>query len=256
MNDKLLLKGFSINDSNLAIAIKEVEALISSGEKSYVCFCEANLLKSALYSERITKVLAESSLVYPDGKVMQLLAQIHHRKKIERVTGPDFILEACKYGQIKKWRHFFYGGAEGVVDQLARKLKDKYPDLIVAGTYSPPFLPLTEQQEKNIKELIETTNADLLWVGLGGPKQELWMNEHLNKIDVPVMLGVGAAFDFHSGNRPWAPKWIKKCGIEWLYRTLFGGSKTFFRNIKCVAITGRVLVIDYLKYRILHVQKP
>lgn len=256
MNDKLILKGFKINNSNLTIAVKEVETLISSKQKSYVCFCESNLLKSALYSKRITNVLAESSLVYPDGKVIQLLAQIHHHKNIERVTGPAFMLDACKYGQAKKWRHFFYGGAEGVADQLAEKLQKKYPDMIVAGTYSPPFSPLTEEQEKNIKRMIEEKNTDLLWVGLGGPKQELWMNEHLNKIDVPVMLGVGAAFDFHSGNRRWAPEWMKKCGMEWLYRTLFGGRRTCLRNIKCVTITGSILVIDYLKYKILDLRKP
>jgi N-acetylglucosaminyldiphosphoundecaprenol N-acetyl-beta-D-mannosaminyltransferase len=256
MNSKLILKGFKINDSNLTVAVKEVETLISSKRKSYVCFCEANLLKSALYSKRVTNILAESSLVFPDGKVIQLLAKVHHNKNIERVTGPDFMLTACKYGQAKKWRHFFYGGAEGVADKLTEKLQKKYPDMIVAGTYSPPFTPLTKEQDKDISKMIEAKKPDLLWVGLGGPKQEIWMNEHLNKIDVPVMLGVGAAFDFHSGNRPWAPKWVKKCGMEWLFRALSGGRKTFLRNIKCVTITGSVLIIDYFKYRILDLRKP
>ena len=111
-------------------------------------------------------------------------------------------------------------------------LREKMPDLLVAGTYSPPFRPLAREEEMEVKNRIEESGADILWVGLGAPKQEKWMAEHIEKISVPLMLGVGAAFDFHSGNRKWAPAWIRKIGMEWFYRMLTGGRRVFFRNAK------------------------
>ena len=250
MYDKLKIHGFFINDSNHTQALTEVEEMVKSGEKGYVCFCEGNLLTYAVKDEKIKKILNEAALVYPDGMVMQLMAKFYCNKKIARITGPDFLLTSCEYGQKKKWRHFFYGGAEGVADVLKDKLSEKYPDLIVAGTYCPPFRDLDDKEEIQVKEMIESSKADLLWVGLGGPKQEIWMNKHLNKIDVPVMLGVGAAFDFHSGNRAWAPSVVRLLKLEWIYR-LFVGNKTFFKRwiravpiILCLLLSG---IVNFIK---------
>jgi len=251
MYDKLKIHDFFINDSNHSQALSEVETLIESDNKGYVCFCEGNLLTHAIKDDKIKKILNQATLVYPDGMALQLMAKFHHNKKIKRVTGPDFILNACEYGQRKKWRHFFYGGDEGVAELLAQKLQGKYPDLIVAGTYCPPFHALCDEKRTQVKEMIESSKTDLLWVCLGGPKQEIWMSEQLNKIDVPVMLGVGAAFDFHSGNRPWAPKIIRQLGFEWLFRTVSGGRAKFIRNIRCVSVSGIFLICDFVKYRIL-----
>jgi N-acetylglucosaminyldiphosphoundecaprenol N-acetyl-beta-D-mannosaminyltransferase len=251
MYNKLNICDFYINDSSQAQALTEVEELIESGNKSYVCFCEANLLSNAVKNDKVSSILNDAAMVYPDGKIMQLMTKCRYNKNIARVTGPDFILNACDYGQKKGWRHFFYGGAEGVADTLAEKLKEKYPDMIVAGSYCPPFRALTDKEETQVKTMIEDSKADLLWVGLGGPKQEIWMSKHLNQIDVPVMLGVGAAFDFHSGNRPWAPKIIRKLGLEWLFRAVSGGRKTFFRNMRCIFIVLMKLIALFIKYRIL-----
>ncbi|MPM98338.1 UDP-N-acetyl-D-mannosaminuronic acid transferase [bioreactor metagenome] len=110
---------------------------------------------------------------------------------------------------------------------------------------------MTAEEEDALKKLIEDSRADLLWVGLGGPKQEFWMNEHLGKIDVPVMLGVGAAFDFHTQFRPWAPAWVRKIGMEWLFRMATGGKRTCHRNLKCVPSVAWILFKDFLKYCLL-----
>ncbi|OPZ01351.1 MAG: putative N-acetylmannosaminyltransferase [candidate division BRC1 bacterium ADurb.BinA364] len=159
----------------------------------------------------------------------------------ERTPGPSFLLRACEFGLSRGYRHFFYGGAEGVPQRLAERLRQRYPGIQIVGAYSPPFRELTEAEEAEVKEMIEAARPHLLWVGLGGPKQNLWMASHVGKIGVPVMLGVGAAFDFHSGNRLWAPAWIRKCGLEWLFRTFTGGRATFRRNIWCLSVVSCLL---------------
>ena len=109
---------------------------------------------------------------------------------------------------------------------------------------------MTEAEERALQEKIEQSRADLLWVALGGPKQEFWMQAHQGKIDVPVMLGVGAAFDFHSGSRPWAPRWVRRWGLEWLWRMVSGGRKTFLRNCRCVSGVAVILLSDFLHFRL------
>jgi len=141
--------------------------------------------------------------------------------KIPRLHGPDLLLKCCEYGVDKKWRHFFYGGKQGVAELLSKKLTEKFPGLITAGTYSPPFRQLNPDEDEAIIDLINNTTPDILWVGLGLLKQEKWIAEHLGRIKVPWMVGVGAAFDFHSGTIKRAPLFFRRIGLEWFYRTLF-----------------------------------
>jgi len=126
-----------------------------------------------------------------------------------------------EYGVERKWRHFFYGGKEGIPELLSEKLKKKFHDLITAGTFSPPFRPLTHEEDKEIIAEINKANPDILWVGLGLIKQERWIAEHLGKISVSWMIGVGAAFDFYAGTIKRAPRFFRRIGLEWLYRLAF-----------------------------------
>jgi N-acetylglucosaminyldiphosphoundecaprenol N-acetyl-beta-D-mannosaminyltransferase len=128
------------------------------------------------------------------------------------------MLDVCAWSEKSGCRHFFYGGAEGVAELLAEKLKVKFPELIVAGTFTPPFRALSPEEEKKLQEHIRVSQPDILWVGLSTPKQEKFMAEYLPKLDVTLMLGVGAAFDFHSGRVRQAPRWMQRSGLEWFYR--------------------------------------
>ena len=231
-------------------ALREVEILWTRRRGEYVCFFEANLFSRALAEPAVRNVIKQAALIYPDGIAPAQNASWRSGVHFARVSGPSFVLRACEYGLDKNWRHFFLGGAEGVADRMARNLKKKFPGLQVAGTCCPPFRKLTEAEELEIRKQIEESETDLLWVGLGGPKQEFWMRAHQGKINVPVMLGVGAAFDFHSGNRPWAPKIIRRLGVEWLWRMCFEGRRTFFRNIRCVSRIALVLLSDVLLYHL------
>jgi len=140
--------------------------------------------------------------------------------KITRYNGPILQLDCSEYGEARGWRHFFYGGKEGVADLMATKLKDRFPQLNVVGTYCPPFRDLSVEEDDDVVAMINATQPDIVWVGLGLIKQEAWVAKHLNRINAPWMVGVGAAFDYHSGAVPWAPKWIRALGLEWLFRLI------------------------------------
>ncbi len=244
---RIPLFGVEVNASNPLQALSELETLLEHDQPAFVCFLEGNLLSRLPADEALRKVLHQASLVYPDGVAVLKALQWNCQLPAERVSGPGMLLKACQYGIDKGWRHYFYGGAEGVAEKLAERLCTQFPGLQIAGKYSPPFRELTDEEEREVKERIEASGATLLWVGLGGPKQEFWMARHLNKIKVPIMLGVGAAFDFHSGARPWAPKWMRKLGLEWLFRMLSGGKNTFRRNLVCVPKVAIMLVIERIR---------
>lgn len=140
--------------------------------------------------------------------------------RISRYNGPILQLDCSARGVGKGWRHFFYGGKEGVADLMAEKLKDKYPDLQVVGTYCPPFRPLTAEEDEQVVQMINKARPDFVWVGLGLLKQEAWIAGHLGRIQAPWMVGVGAAFDYHSGAVPWAPAPVRALGLEWLFRLI------------------------------------
>lgn len=150
--------------------------------------------------------------------------------RIPRLHGPDLMLKCCEYGVDKKWRHFFYGGKEDVSQLLSKRLAEKFSGLITAGAYSPPFRSLTQEEDESITEQINNTNPSILWVGLGLLKQEKWIREHLGRIKVPWMIGVGAAFDFHAGMVKRAPVSCRHIGLEWLYRTAFE-PRLYIRNL-------------------------
>jgi N-acetylglucosaminyldiphosphoundecaprenol N-acetyl-beta-D-mannosaminyltransferase len=204
----------------------------------------------ALRNPELLGIVNRASLVLPDGIALLLLSRLLGRPLRERVPGPSFLLAACEHSAKKGYRHFFYGGADGVAVRLADVLSKRYPGLEVAGHYSPPFRPLAAEEENEIIQRIESARPHLLWVGLGAPKQEFWMARHVGKINVPVMLGVGAAFDFHTGTVPWAPKWIRRIGMEWVYRGFTGGKRVFFRNVWCVSYATALILREVWREKI------
>lgn len=221
-----------VDGISLSLLMPQLNKMVNSRKPHYVCFCEGHLCVKASLEPDIRDILSKASLVLPDGVSMTLGAQLIGQRLPDRLPGPLVMLEYCKYAVSNGRKHFFYGGEKGVAELLSDRLKKKIPGLKVVGTYSPPFKPLTDKEENDVKNMIEQSGAEVLWVGLGAPKQERWIAEHCGKIDVPLMLGVGAAFDFHSGNRKWAPAWIRKLGIEWIYRMVTGGKRMIFRNMK------------------------
>lgn len=163
-------------------------------------------------------ILNAADLVVPDGMPLIWLGRWHGYPLARRVYGPELMDVFCR-DTGDQFKHFFYGGAPGVPELLAETLHRRH-GIRVAGTCSPPYRPLTSNEDAEVVALIEKTAPDVLWVGLGTPNQENWMYEHRERLTVPVMLGVGAAFDFHTGRLRQAPHWMREHGLEWFFRLL------------------------------------
>lgn len=172
----------------------------------------------AQHDPELKQILNATDLVVPDGMPLVWLGRRRGHSLPQRVYGPDLLLAFCEETQAQGYRHFFYGGEPGVPEQLAGSLKRRFPGIQVAGTFSPPFRPLSPEEDDEIVAMISRAAPDVLWVGLGAPKQERWMHEHRRKLSVPVVVGVGAAFDMISGRRRQAPRWMREHGLEWLFR--------------------------------------
>jgi N-acetylglucosaminyldiphosphoundecaprenol N-acetyl-beta-D-mannosaminyltransferase len=172
-----------------------------------------------------------AGLTLPDGVGIILAANMLGYANKGRTTGPALMLNLCDWGREHGYRHYFFGGRPGVADALARKLSAAYPGLEVAGTFCPPFRSLRAREDAAITRHINSARPDIVWVGLGAPKQEIWMAQHQGRIEATAMIGVGAAFDFHSGNVKWAPGWIRKAGLEWAWRLASEPRRMWRRNL-------------------------
>jgi N-acetylglucosaminyldiphosphoundecaprenol N-acetyl-beta-D-mannosaminyltransferase len=142
------------------------------------------------------------------------------RTRIRRYNGPIFQLDCTERGATEGWRHFYFGGKPGVAEEMARRLAERYPGTQCVGTYAPPFRPLTSEEDQAVVDMINAARPDIVWVGLGLLKQEEWIADHIGRIDAPWLVGVGAAFDYHSGAIPWAPPLLRRLGLEWLFRLI------------------------------------
>lgn len=212
--------GVGVSAVDISLAVAEIDRLIRARDASYVCVSGAHGVMECQGDEALRAIHNRAALVTPDGMPLVWLSRWHGAKHVSRVYGPDLMLALCGHSVAQGYRHFFFGGADGIPEQLAQRLTARFPGLIVAGTYSPPFRPPTEAEDRAIVERINATRPDVVWVGLSTPKQERWMAAHRDRLDAPVLIGVGAAFDFHAGVKSQAPRWIQRSGLEWLFRLL------------------------------------
>ena len=195
----------------------------------YICVSNVHTTVMAHENESYKKIQNEAAMVLPDGKPLSVL----ERKKggfqrAEKVSGPDLMPELFKMSEEMGYKHFFYGSTERTLELLKDNLQQKYPKLQIVGMYAPPFRQLTDKEDEEVIQRINEEKPDFLWVGLGAPKQEVWMASHKNKISA-VMIGVGAGFDFHAGVVKRAPVWMQRSGLEWLYR-LFQDPKRLWKR--------------------------
>jgi N-acetylglucosaminyldiphosphoundecaprenol N-acetyl-beta-D-mannosaminyltransferase len=193
----------------------EYAIMARSGAK-FLTATDMHGISVALHAPEFRKVLNEADLVVPDGMPLVWMARRHGLSLKRRVYGPELMDTFCR-DTGPKYRHFFYGGAPGVPEQLAEVMERRHK-IGIAGCWSPPYRSLTDAEELQVKEMIAAAAPDLLWVGLGTPKQERWMHSHRDSLAVPLMIGVGAAFDFHTGRVKQAPRWMQENCLEWLFR--------------------------------------
>lgn len=210
--------GVGISATNLDRATATIGRWIAHRDREYVTVTGVHGVMECQRDPSLKAIHNRAGLVTPDGMPMVWLNWLAGNRDVDRVYGPDLMLRVCTASIACGWRHYFYGGGEAVASRLADRLAQRLPGLDIAGTYCPPFRPLTDAEQDEIVARINASGADIVWVGLSTPKQERWMSTFRDRLDAPVLIGVGAAFDFHAGLKPQAPRWIQRAGMEWLFR--------------------------------------
>ena len=216
--DKINVLGVGLGAVNLEQAVDSICQQIRDRERGYICLAPAHSVMDCYRDPRLREIFNRSAMVAPDGMSMVWLAKLSGHGHVRRVYGPDLMLALCSASLRDGFSHYFYGGEEGAARELASRLKARFPGLRVAGTFSPPFREFTTTEDKEIVRRMNAASPELVWVGLGSGKQERWMADHRDRLEAPVLIGVGAAFDFLAGLKPQAPRWMQRSGLEWLFR--------------------------------------
>lgn len=194
----------------------------------YMCVSNVHTTVTSFEDKSYCDVQNGGIMAIPDGGPLSTVGQKRGFKNMKRTTGPSYMGKILKISAQKGYRHYFYGSTEETLEKLYQVLLNDYPGIQIAGMYSPPFRPLTEEENHLVMERINETQPDFVWIGLGAPKQERWMAEHQGKIK-GFMVGVGAGFDYFAGNISRAPMWMQKTNLEWVYRLLQDPKRLFGR---------------------------
>jgi len=238
--------GVRVHAVQMSDAIAQVRCWIQNRETGrYVAVTGMHGVAESRQDDYFREILNTADLVVSDGMPLVWLGRWHRYGLRQRVTGSELMQTFCREtGPL--CRHFFYGGAPGVADDLARVLHQRH-GIVVAGTYAPPFRPLTEEEDREVASRIDEAAADVLWVGLSTPKQERWMYEHRKKLKVRVMIGVGAAFDMNSGKLRRAPAWMQEHGLEWLFRLVAEPQRLWRRYLVTIPKTAWFVCLELMR---------
>ena len=212
--------GVGVSATNMEMALRTIEEWISRRECHYVCATGVHGVMESWRDDDLRRIHNAAGLVVADGAPLAWLSRIMGVRQADHVRGSDLMLKMCERSAKRGYRQFFYGGAPGVAEKLASRLHGQFPLLQVTGVCSPPFRSLSPEEDSAVVDCINSAKPDIVWVGISTPKQERWMSEHWRRLDAPVLIGVGAAFDFHAGLKKQAPYWMQKSGLEWLFRLL------------------------------------
>jgi N-acetylglucosaminyldiphosphoundecaprenol N-acetyl-beta-D-mannosaminyltransferase len=212
--------GVGVSAVDMAQAVSACDDLISRNGKGYVCVTGVHGVMEAQVDPSLRTILKNSFLTVPDGMPTVWVGRLQGHDHMRRVYGPDFMIELCQHSVARGFRHFLYGGNDGVAEQLAINLRNRIPGLQIVGTYTPPFRPLNPAEEQELFDKVSESKPDVIWVGLSTPKQERFMAQYIDRLDTKLMVGVGAAFDLHTGRMIDAPDWVKAIGMQWFHRML------------------------------------
>jgi N-acetylglucosaminyldiphosphoundecaprenol N-acetyl-beta-D-mannosaminyltransferase len=219
-NTRVNILGIGAMPLSLDEAAAILERWRTEGQRKYVCVISVHGLVVAQRDPAIRNALNRSGMATEDGMPLVWWSRLAGFAQARRVCGSDLLDTVCGYGLQRGYRHYFYGASPEVLELLTHRLRRRHPGLIVAGSHSPPFRSLTGDEDAEDIAAINEAHPDFVWVGLGMPKQEKWMVEHLGKVEATALIGIGAAFDFHAGTKPRAPIWMQHSGLEWLFRLL------------------------------------
>ena len=220
--------GVRVSAINTEWLLEYLRRNIQDLKGEYITVCNVHTTVMAYENEEYRKVQNGGALTIPDGGPLSSIGRKRGFSRMQRTTGPSLMEHIFQNTPVNSYRHFFYGSTPETLDILREQLECKYPQINIAGMYSPPFRALSEQEDAEIVEQINSTKPDIIWVGLGAPKQENWMAQHKGRID-GLMIGVGAGFDYHAGRIQRAPEWMQRCNLEWFYRLIQDPKRLFKR---------------------------
>jgi len=219
--DRVNILGVGVSVVNMQEAVDRITQWIKRREPNYVIAVPAHCIVECLRDERLRKVYNRAGMVTADGRPIAWIVQLWGDRRAQQVRGSDLMLEVCKRSVNQGYRHFLYGGwPPSVVEALAIKLRKRFPGIQIVGSHAPPFRPLTPEEDAEVVDKINAVRPDIVWIGLGAAKEEFWAESHVSRLVAPVLIGVGAAFDFHSGRKLQAPRWMIRAGLEWFFRIL------------------------------------
>ncbi|CAN5869227.1 N/A [soil metagenome] len=210
--------GVRIDAIDMPTTIETIEHWITTGQRQYIAVCAVHSIMEADNDPSFRSILHEAGLRVPDGMPLVWLSRRAGNPTVDRVRGTDLVDALCARSAQTGHRHYFYGGGPGIAQEMTRRLHQRHPGLQIAGAATPGKLTVGEEDDPAVIDAINRAKPDILWVGLGCPKQEAWTALHRDQLDVPVIIPVGAAFDFHSGALKQAPMWMQRNGLEWVYR--------------------------------------
>jgi N-acetylglucosaminyldiphosphoundecaprenol N-acetyl-beta-D-mannosaminyltransferase len=210
--------GVGVHAINMEQALALMAAAVDARRKGYICVTGVHGIMEAQREPGLKRILNESFLTTPDGMPTVWVGRMQRFSQMDRVFGPELMLEFCRLSVAHGYRHFLYGGSPGVAEELRRALLSSFPELQIVGTYAPPFRALNAVEATDLQATFRELKPDVTWIGLSTPKQEKFMAEYLDRLDTTLLVGVGAAFDYHTGRIQDAPRWVKRAGLQWLHR--------------------------------------
>ncbi len=216
--DRIRILGSPVSAVSMDQSVEAVMRALELRQKGYVCLAGIQTLTEAYEHADFREILEKAFLVTPDGMPLVWLGKLLGQRHMTRVYGPDLMLKVCERSVGSGHTHFLYGGHPGVAEDLKTALERRFPGIRIVGTYCPPFRPLNGEEERALLNQVAEAKPDVVWVGVGTPKQDRFMRDYLHRMDTTLMFGVGAAFDFHTGRVKQAPGWMQRSGLEWFFR--------------------------------------
>jgi N-acetylglucosaminyldiphosphoundecaprenol N-acetyl-beta-D-mannosaminyltransferase len=216
--ERINVLGVGVSAINMQSCVSTIDGWVHRRERHYVCVRDVHGIMQCQTDPKLRRVHNSAGLVTPDGMPLVWLLKLAGYSEAERVYGPDIMLRLFEHFSNGSCRHFFYGSTDDILGRLCERLQVRFPGASIAGTFAPPFRPLTPSEDDAVVSMINGSEADIVWVGLGTPKQERWMGEHQARLTAPVLISVGAAFAIHAGVLQQAPYLIQRSGFEWLFR--------------------------------------
>jgi N-acetylglucosaminyldiphosphoundecaprenol N-acetyl-beta-D-mannosaminyltransferase len=250
---KVNVLGVGLSAIDLDTAVRLVDEALRTRTRGYVCVTGVHGVSEAQADPAFRDILNGAFLNTPDGMPMVWMGRAQKAASMDRVYGPDLMLRVCELTARTGHTHFFYGGAPGVAEELKASMERRFPGIKVAGLYTPPFRPLTPEEEAQLQAMVERARPDIIWVGLSTPKQEKFMASHWKTLSATLFFGVGAAFDFHTGRVRQAPRWMQRSGLEWFFRLICEPRrlwKRYFKNNPLFVMRAFLQLTGLRRYRL------